>query len=124
MKSRACERVGLASRRIALATSTSTDQLLAEIDKLNADPAVRGILLQHPVPPQIDERRCFDRIAVDKDVDGVTALGFGRMAMGEPAYGSATPAGIMRLLTHYGIKLSGKHASSSAAVRSLGSPLR
>ena len=69
---------------------------------------MNGILLQHPVPSQIDERLCFDRIDVEKDVDGVTALGFGRMAMNEPAYGSATPTGIMWLLKHYAIDIEGK----------------
>jgi len=110
MKGNACARVGMESRRIVLPQSTTTEQLIAEIDQLNADPRVHGILLQHPVPSQIDERACFNRIAVEKDVDGVTVLGFGRMAMGEFAYGSATPAGIMRLLKHYSIPLEGKHA--------------
>ena len=67
-------------------------------------------LLQHPVPSQIDERACFDAIALPKDVDGVTCLGFGRMAMGEDAYGCATPQGIMRILAHYGDRNRGKHA--------------
>jgi len=62
-----------------------------------ANPLVNGILLQHPVPPQINERICFDRIKVEKDVDGVTSQGFGKMALGEQAFGSATPAGIMKL---------------------------
>ena len=92
MKGNACERVGMESLRLALPNETSTEELLAEIDKLNRNPDVHGILLQHPVPPQIDERACFDAIGVEKDVDGVTCLGFGRMAMGENAYGSATPA--------------------------------
>ncbi|MFY9939249.1 MAG: tetrahydrofolate dehydrogenase/cyclohydrolase catalytic domain-containing protein, partial [Silvibacterium sp.] len=98
MKGNACRRVGMESLSIALPEQTTTQQLLTAIDDLNANPRVRGILLQHPVPKQIEERECFDRIAIEKDVDGVTSHGFGRMAMGEPAYGSATPAGIMRLL--------------------------
>jgi methylenetetrahydrofolate dehydrogenase (NADP+)/methenyltetrahydrofolate cyclohydrolase len=79
--------------------------------------------LQHPVSPHIDERKCFDRISVDKDVDGVTALGFGRMTMNEPAYGSATPAGIMRLLRHYDIPLEGKHAVVIGRSPILGKPV-
>ncbi len=110
MKGNACKRVGLESLQIVLPQSTTTDHLISEIDQLNANPAVHGILLQHPVPKQIDERKCFDRIQIEKDVDGVTALGFGRMAMNEPAFGSATPAGIMRLLRHYNIALEGKQA--------------
>ena len=102
MKGNACERVGMQSMKVFLPEETTTAELLAKIDELNANPGVNGILLQHPVPSQIDERACFDRIAIEKDVDGVTALGFGRMALGEPAYGSATPGGIMRMLKHYG----------------------
>ena len=105
MKGNACRRVGMDSMRVDLPETTSTEELLARIESLNANPDVHGILLQHPVPSQIDERRCFDAIALAKDVDGVTALGFGRMAMSEPAYGSATPAGIMRLLAHHEIPL-------------------
>ena len=93
MKGSACRRVGMESLSVVLPQSTSTAELLARIDELNANPAVHGILLQHPVPRQIDERSCFERIALSKDVDGVTMLGFGRMAMGEPADGSATPCG-------------------------------
>jgi methylenetetrahydrofolate dehydrogenase (NADP+)/methenyltetrahydrofolate cyclohydrolase len=123
MKGNACKRVGMDSRRIQLPASTRTEQLLAQIDELNADPNVHGILLQHPVPPQIDERACFDRIALAKDVDGVTCLGFGRMAMGEDAYGSATPAGIMRLLDHYGIALEGLRAVVVGRSPILGKPM-
>jgi len=123
MKCRACQRVGMESLKVALSQTTTTDELLTEISELNADPCVQGILLQHPVPSQIDERRCFDRIALEKDVDGVTALGFGKMAMNEPAYGSATPAGIMRLLKHYGIVVEGKHAVVIGRSPILGKPI-
>mgnify|MGYP000274181673 CR=1 FL=1 len=98
MKGNACERIGMGSIRVEMPSSTTTAELLAKIDELNSNPDVHGILLQHPVPPQIIERACFDAIALAKDVDGVTCLGFGRMSMGEEAYGSATPKGIMRLL--------------------------
>ncbi len=123
MKGNACRRVGMESLKIALPQATTTEQLLAEIDQLNATPDVHGILLQHPVPPQIDERACFDRIQIEKDVDGVTVLGFGKMAMGEPAYGSATPAGIMRLLDHYQIPIEGKHAVVIGRSPILGKPI-
>jgi methylenetetrahydrofolate dehydrogenase (NADP+) / methenyltetrahydrofolate cyclohydrolase len=123
MKGNACKRVGMESLRVILPQATTTEELLAEIDRLNALPDVHGILLQHPVPGYIDERRCFDRISLEKDVDGVTALGFGRMAMNEPAYGSATPAGIMRLLQHYGISLEGRHAVVVGRSPILGKPI-
>jgi methylenetetrahydrofolate dehydrogenase (NADP+)/methenyltetrahydrofolate cyclohydrolase len=123
MKIRACERVGILSKRIALATETSTDALLEVIETLNQDNEVYGILLQHPVPSQIDERRCFDSILASKDVDGVGCLGFGRMSMGVHAWGSATPAGIMRLLEHYRLPLSGKHAVVVGRSPILGKPM-
>ncbi len=122
MKGNACRRIGMASRPIVLPPETTTEVLLAEIDRLNADPDVHGILLQHPVPSHIDERRCFDRIALTKDVDGVTVLGFGTMAMALPAFGAATPAGIMRLLAHYAIPLAGKHAVVVGRSPILGKP--
>ena len=123
MKGNACRRVGMESLRVVLPQETTTAELLLEIEKLNANPDVRGILLQHPVPSQIDERCCFDRISIEKDVDGVTVLGFGKMAMGEPAYGSATPAGIMRLLRHYEIPIGGKHAVIIGRSPILGKPV-
>jgi methylenetetrahydrofolate dehydrogenase (NADP+)/methenyltetrahydrofolate cyclohydrolase len=123
MKGNACRRVGMESLSITLPGTTTTDELLAAIDDLNANPRVRGILLQHPVPKQIDERACFDRIALAKDVDGVTAHGFGRMAMDEPAYGSATPAGIMRLLRRYEIPIEGREAVVVGRSPILGRPM-
>lgn len=123
MKGNACRRVGMDSLKVELGEETTTGHLLAEIDKLNKNPNVHGILLQHPVPAQIDERTCFDAIALEKDVDGVTCLGFGRMAMQESAYGSATPAGIMRLLAHYEIPLSGKNAVVVGRSPILGKPM-
>lgn len=123
MKGNACRRVGMESLAVELGEETTTAELLAQIDALNANPRVRGILLQHPVPQQIDERACFDRIALEKDVDGVTSLGFGRMALGEPAYGSATPAGIMRLLRRYGIKIEGREAVVVGRSPILGKPM-
>ena len=123
MKGNACRRVGMESMAIELPASTRTNDLLREIEQLNENPDVHGILLQHPVPSQIDERACFDMIALEKDVDGVTCLGFGRMAMGEPAYGCATPQGIMRLLSHYELNLEGLHAVVIGRSPILGKPM-
>ena len=97
--------------------------MIAEIEQLNDNPDVHGILLQHPVPEQIDERLCFDSIALNKDVDGVTSLGFGRMVMQEFAFGSATPAGIMTILKEYDINISGKHAVVIGRSAILGKPM-
>ena len=123
MKGNACRRVGMDSLAVEMPSSTTTQELLDKIDSLNKDPNVHGILLQHPVPEQIDERACFDAIALDKDVDGVTCLGFGRMAMGEKVYGSATPQGIMRTLEAYDIDVSGKHAVVVGRSPILGKPM-
>ena len=123
MKGNACRRVGMESRPIVLPQHTTTAELFAIIDELNLDPRVRGILLQHPTPLHIDERACFDRISIEKDVDGVTTHGFGRMAMKQPAFGSATPAGVMRLLQHYQIPIQGKHAIVVGRSPILGRPM-
>lgn len=123
MKGNACRRVGMDSLRVEMPESTSTAELLAKIHELNANPDVQGILLQHPVPSQINERACFDAIALEKDADGVTCLGFGRMSMGEAAYGSATPQGIMHLLKAYDVPLAGKHAVVVGRSAILGKPM-
>ena len=123
MKGNACERVGMKSLKVELPENTSTEDLLSKIRELNSSAEVSGILLQHPVPPQIDERRCFDAIDITKDGDGVTCLGFGNMSMGEKAFGSCTPQGIMRLLDYYKLELEGKHAVVVGRSPILGKPM-
>ena len=123
MKQNACARLGMDSIAVELSKDTTTEDLLESINKLNNDENVHGILLQHPVPAQIDERKCFDAISVWKDVDGVTCLGFGQMTMGEEAFGSCTPAGIMRILEHYQIEISGKTAVVVGRSPILGKPM-
>ena len=122
MKGNACRRVGMESLAIELPSTTRTNDLLSTIEALNNNPEVHGILLQHPVPSQIDERAAFDMIALEKDVDGVTCLGFGRMSMGESAYGCATPQGIMRLLAHYDINLADLIKQADVIVGAVGRP--
>ena len=123
MKGNACARIGMESLKVELPKTTTTEQLLAKIQELNSNDDVHGILLQHPVPAQIDERACFDAIDLSKDVDGVTCLGFGRMSMGEAAYGCATPKGIMRLLEAYNMPIAGKHAVVVGRSPILGKPM-
>ena len=123
MKRNTCSRVGIKSIAVELSEDTSTEELLYKIDTLNKDSSVNGILLQHPVPKQIDERKCFDAIALEKDVDGVTCLGFGNMAMGLDAYGSCTPAGIIRLIDEYEIEIEGKNAVVVGRSPILGKPM-
>ena len=123
MKQNACARLGMDSIAVELSKDTTTEELLEAIEKLNADSNVHGILLQHPVPSQINERQCFDAISVEKDVDGVTCIGFGQMTMGENAFGSCTPAGIMRILEHYEVEISGKNAVIVGRSPILGKPM-
>ena len=123
MKQNACKRIGMESIAVEMPATTTTEQLLAKIDELNNNANCHGILLQHLVPSQIDERLCFDAISAAKDVDGVTCLGFGRMAMNQPAYGSATPQGIMRILEGYKVDLTGKHAVVVGRSPILGKPM-
>ena len=123
MKGNACERIGMKSLKIELPQNTSTDELLKTVNDLNNNDEVSGILLQHPTPSGINERACFDSIKIEKDVDGVTSLGFGKMAMMEKAFGSCTPYGIMRLLDHYEIPLNGKHAVVIGRSPILGKPM-
>lgn len=123
MKARACERIGLESQIIHLENNTTTDELLKVIRDLNEDKKVCGILLQHPVPKQIDERLCFDEISLQKDVDGVNSWSFGKVSMGEKAYKCATPYGIIRILKAYNIELAGKHAVVVGRSAILGKPV-
>ena len=123
MKQETCKRVGMESLAINLPKETSTEELLLKIDELNNDKKIHGILLQHPVPNQINERECFERISIEKDVDGVTCLGFGRMSMDLSAYGSCTPAGIMRILEFYDVNISGMNAVVVGRSPILGKPM-
>jgi len=123
MKQETCKRVGMESLAINLPKETSTEELLLKIDELNNDKNIHGILLQHPVPNQINERECFERISIEKDVDGVTCLGFGRMSMGLSAYGSCTPAGIIRILEFYDVDISEMNAVVVGRSPILGKPM-
>jgi methylenetetrahydrofolate dehydrogenase (NADP+)/methenyltetrahydrofolate cyclohydrolase len=113
---------GIASRHVALPAQTTTGQLVDVLGGLAADPEVHGILLQHPVPAQIDERAAFDAIAPAKDVDGVTGASFAAMAFGGPGFASATPGAIMRLLDAYEVDPSGLHAVVIGRSPILGKP--
>jgi len=123
MKRNTCKKVGMESIAVELPEATTTEELLETIDDLNINPNVHGILLQHPVPSQIDERKCFDAINIEKDVDGVTCLGFGNMSMGIDAYGSCTPAGIIRLIKHYELEIQGLNAVVVGRSPILGKPM-
>ncbi|MBP1960908.1 bifunctional 5,10-methylenetetrahydrofolate dehydrogenase/5,10-methenyltetrahydrofolate cyclohydrolase [Paenibacillus aceris] len=123
MKGNACKRLGIQSIRVHLPKDTSTHELIAAINQLNDDPNVHGILLQHPVPHQIDERAAFEAISINKDVDGVTTLGFAQNAFGLADFPSCTPAAIVTILDYYNIPIEGKHAVVIGRSPILGKPV-
>jgi methylenetetrahydrofolate dehydrogenase (NADP+) / methenyltetrahydrofolate cyclohydrolase len=106
-KHRACEQVGIRSSHHGLPAETTEGELLALVERLNADPDVDGILVQLPVPAQIDPDRIIAAIDPGKDVDGLTPVNAGRLAQGIPGLVSCTPAGVMELLRHEGVELEG-----------------
>lgn len=123
MKRKACESVGMESVLIKMGENTTTSQLLAEIHRLNENPNITGILLQHPSPPQVDERLAFDSILHKKDVDGVTIQSFGKLSMNEKTYLPCTPYGMILLLDEYKINITGKHAVVVGRSPILGKPM-
>lgn len=123
MKGKRCEAVGMKSLRIEMSAHTTTEQLVMKITELAENADVNGILLQHPVPKQIDERAAFEAIPRHKDVDGVTAAGLGCMWLDIPTFGSCTPAGIMSLFKDYNVELSGKEAVVIGRSPILGKPM-
>ncbi|USK92006.1 bifunctional 5,10-methylenetetrahydrofolate dehydrogenase/5,10-methenyltetrahydrofolate cyclohydrolase [Rossellomorea marisflavi] len=123
MKGNACAKIGMESRKIHLPAETTTEELLAVLDGLNDDSTVHGILLQHPVPSQIDERAAFERISIEKDVDGVTSHGFGQNALGFGEFPSCTPAAIMEIIDYYNVDPKGKHAVVVGRSPILGKPV-
>ncbi|MGW2686897.1 bifunctional 5,10-methylenetetrahydrofolate dehydrogenase/5,10-methenyltetrahydrofolate cyclohydrolase [Streptomyces sp. NPDC001414] len=122
MKQNRSRKAGIASRHVALPAATTTEELVAVLRDLSADPAVHGILLQHPVGEHIDERAAFEAIAPEKDVDGVTFASFATMSFGLPGFVSCTPGGILRLLDAYDVDPAGKRAVVVGRSAILGKP--
>lgn len=109
-KDKAAREAGIHAQTIPLPADTPEAHLIAEIARLNADPSVDGILVQLPLPPQIDADRVIEAIDPAKDVDGFHPLNVGALANGRPALVPCTPAGVMKLLRHAGASLSGARA--------------
>ena len=105
-----CAQCGIESRSINLPADTTQETLLAEVKKLADDPAVHGILVQLPLPEQIDEKAVIDAIPPEKDVDGFSPINVGRMQIGEPCYLPCTPAGCIRMIESTGTEIAGKNA--------------
>jgi len=123
MKRKRCEKVGMESLAVELAAESTTDQVIGRIRELASDPEVTGILLQHPVPDQVDERPAFEAIPPAKDVDGTSLTSFGATWFGLPGFAACTPAGILRLLDLYEVDLTGKHAVVIGRSAILGKPM-
>jgi methylenetetrahydrofolate dehydrogenase (NADP+)/methenyltetrahydrofolate cyclohydrolase len=123
MKAKACEEVGMVGRTVVLPSATSADELGGELDRLNADDAIDGILLQLPLPDHLDERSFLTRIDPGKDVDGFHPLNVGRLWNDEPGFAPATPSGIVRLLQRYGVPLAGSRAVVVGRSTIVGKPM-
>jgi len=110
MKQKWAEQIGISGQQWPVDASTSEAWLFDKIDELNADPAVHGILLQHPLPKHLNEPGALERLGAQKDVDGISPQSLGRLMAGAPGFRCATPLGMMRILDEYKIEAEGKHA--------------
>jgi methylenetetrahydrofolate dehydrogenase (NADP+) / methenyltetrahydrofolate cyclohydrolase len=124
MKGKACEEAGMHSVTMRLDGATSQDELLTEIDALNADPKIHGILVQMPVPKQIDAEAIVRRIRPEKDVDGFHPINVGKVFIGErDAFSPATPAGVQQLLLRSSVDPAGKHCVIIGRSNIVGKPM-
>jgi methylenetetrahydrofolate dehydrogenase (NADP+)/methenyltetrahydrofolate cyclohydrolase len=110
MKHRACEQVGIGSIGVELSADVTTQEVLDHITRLNADPVISGILVQLPLPEQVDTQCVIEAVSPEKDVDGFHPLNLGYLFSGRPRYVPCTPGGIMTLLKQYDIDIAGKRA--------------
>ncbi|MBP9018522.1 MAG: bifunctional methylenetetrahydrofolate dehydrogenase/methenyltetrahydrofolate cyclohydrolase FolD [Rikenellaceae bacterium] len=122
-KEKTCFQVGFKSTVIRMHESTTQERLLEEIKRLNEDQDVDGLIVQLPLPKHIDEQKIIEAIDPEKDVDGFHPMNVGKMVLGMPSYISATPGGIMELISRYDIKTSGKHCVIIGRSNIVGRPL-
>ena len=122
-KEKACREAGMLSREIRMPATVAEDELIAAIAKLNADPAIHGILVQLPLPKGFSEKRVIDAIAPEKDVDGFTPVNVGRMLIGDDCFLPCTPHGIIKLIEVTGMDLAGKHAVVIGRSNIVGKPV-
>ncbi len=122
-KGKACERVGFGSRTIRMPAETTESELLAEVDRLNNDPDVHGILVQLPLPKGMDERKVIEAISPAKDVDGFHPYNAGRLMQGNPTLVPATPSGVMEMLKRSGIEVKGAEVAIVGRSTIVGRPL-
>ena len=123
MKRKACEEAGIAAIHHEPPADVSAEELLSLLSDLNADPAVSGILLQLPLPGQLDADEMTAAIVPEKDVDGLTPMSAGMLAQGRPGLVPCTPAGVMELLAHEGVELEGARAVVLGRSQLVGKPV-
>ena len=123
MKRSWARKAGIESGQWEASPTTTQTELLDQIDKLNRDPAVHGVLLQHPLPKHLNEDAALLALGAEKDADGLTPQSLGALVAGLPGYRCATPLGITRLLDHHNIDLVGKHAVVIGRSVILGKPM-
>ena len=109
-KVKTCRELGLHSEEHLLPAETTTEELLDLVERLNRQDSIDGILVQAPLPPQIEARRIFEAVSPAKDVDGFHAINVGHLVQGQDALVACTPAGVIELLDHYQIPIAGAHA--------------
>lgn len=122
-KEKAARAAGFSSRKIELPETSSEEEILAVIDRLNADPEVDGFLVQLPLPKGISERKVVERVAPEKDVDGFHPLNVGRLWLGQDTLAPATPSGIIEMLERSGIELEGRRAVIVGRSAIVGKPM-
>ena len=122
-KALACEKAGMHSEVHALPADTTQHRLLDFVRRLNADPALHGILVQLPLPKQLDSRAVIEAIAPHKDVDGFHYRNAGALLVGGPAFYPCTPWGVMKMLEHEGVQVEGKHAVVVGRSAIVGKPM-
>lgn len=122
-KQRACEEIGIHSVLIEMEESTSEEELLSKIDELNQDDSIHGILVQLPLPKQINEQAVIEKISPDKDVDGFHPVNIGRMMTGQDCFLPCTPHGIIELVKSKQIEIEGKHVVVVGRSNIVGKPV-
>jgi methylenetetrahydrofolate dehydrogenase (NADP+)/methenyltetrahydrofolate cyclohydrolase len=123
-KGQACLEAGMYSETVRLSADTSEAELLAVVDRLNADPAIHGFLVQLPLPKHIDAEQVLLRISPAKDVDGFHPMNVGKVAVGDPtAFRPATPFGVQQILVRSGIEIKGAHAVIVGRSNIVGKPM-
>lgn len=122
-KSKACQECGVEFEEILLDANTSMETLLSIIDKLNERTDINGILLQSPIPKDLNIQEAFERISYKKDVDGFNPVNVGKLMIGEDTFISCTPYGIIKMLEAYNIEIEGKHAVIIGRSNIVGKPL-